>query len=113
MTHNSLHGMMLDVSPSIAVTAAVGLLMLLGILTFRSASSENVLPGVPQLKGVPILGAMPMYFRHGMPPILGKLIAIGNDGISYVNVVNKVLVSVHDPAMVREILAYPEQVASR
>lgn len=104
---------MLDVSPSIAVTAAVGLLMLLGILTFRSASSENVLPGVPQLKGVPILGAMPMYFRHGMPPILGKLIAIGNDGISYVNVVNKVLVSVHDPAMVREILAYPEQVASR
>lgn len=105
--------MMLDVSPSIAVTAAVGLLMLLGILTFRSASSENVLPGVPQLKGVPILGAMPMYFRHGMPPILGKLIAIGNDGISYVNVVNKVLVSVHDPAMVREILAYPEQVASR
>lgn len=113
MTHSSLHGMMLDVSPSIAVTAAVGLLMLLGILTFRSASSENVLPGVPQLKGVPILGAMPMYFRHGMPPILGKLIAIGNDGISYVNVVNKVLVSVHDPAMVREILAYPEQVASR
>lgn len=73
--------MMLDISPSIAVTAGVGLLMLLGILTFRSVSSDDVLPGVPQLKGLPILGAMPMYFKHGMPPLLGKLIAIGDDGI--------------------------------
>lgn len=113
MTHSALHGMMLDMSPSIAVTAAVGLLMLLGILTFRSVSSDDVIPGVPQLKGVPILGAMPMYLKHGMPLLLGKLIAIGDGGISYVNVVNKVLVSVHDPAMVREILAYPERVASR
>lgn len=104
---------MLDMSPSIVVTTAFGLLMLLGILTFRSVSSDNVLPGVPQLKGVPILGAMPMYLKHGMPPLLSKLIAIGDSGISYVNVVNKVLVSVHDPAMIREILAYPEEVASR
>ena len=104
---------MLDFSPSIVVTATVGLLMLLGILTFRSVSADNILPEVPQFKGVPILGAMPMYFKHGMPQLLGKLIAIGDDGISYVNVVNNVLVSVHDPAMVREVLAYPEQVASR
>ena len=76
-------------------------------------SSYDVFPGVPQLKGVPILGAMPVYLKHGMPPLLGKLIAIGDGGISYVNVVNKLLVSVHDPAMVREILAYPEKVASR
>ena len=113
MTHNALHGTMLDMSPSIAVTAAFGLLMLLGILTFRSVSSDIVLPAVPQLKGVPLLGAMPMYLKHGMPPLLSKLIAIGGDGISYVNVVNKVLVSVHDPAMVREVLAFPEEVASR
>ena len=104
---------MLDMSPSIVVTAAVGLLMLLGILTFRSASSDKILPGVPQFKGLPILGAMPMYFKHGMPQLLGKLITIGDDGISYVNIVNNILVSVHDPAMVREVLAYPEQVASR
>ena len=104
---------MSDISPSIAVTATVGLLMLLGILIFRSVSSHSMLLGFPQLKGVPILGAMPMYLKHGMPPLLGKLIAIGDDGISYVNIVNKVLVSVHDPAMVREVLAYPEEVASR
>ena len=104
---------MLDMNPSLVVTATVGLLMLLGALTFRSASSANSLPGVPQFKGLPILGAMPMYFKHGMPQLLGKLIAIGDDGISYVNVVNNILVSVHDPAMVREVLAYPEQVASR
>ncbi|KAK0510325.1 hypothetical protein JMJ35_007719 [Cladonia borealis] len=112
-THNALDGIMLDMSPSIVVTAAVGLLMLLGLLTFRSASSDNNLPGVPQFKGLPILGAMPMYFKHGMPQLLSKLIAIGDDGISYVNIVNNILVSLHGPAMVREVLAYPEQVASR
>ncbi|KAN0074815.1 hypothetical protein V8E54_007426 [Elaphomyces granulatus] len=48
-----------------------------------------------------------------MPQLLSKLIAIGDDGISYVNVVNNVLVSVHDPVMVREVLAYPEEIASR
>lgn len=103
----------MDISPSIIVTASFGLLMLLGILTFRSVSSDSILPGVPQLKGVPILGAMPIYLKHGMPQLLGKLIAIGDNGISYANVVNNVLVSVHDPAMVREVLAYPEDIASR
>ena len=113
MTHTILHEIMLDMSPNIAVTAAVGLLMLLGILTFRSVSSDSVLLGVPQLKGVPVLGAIPMYLKLGMPQLLSRLIAIGDDGISYVNIVNKVLVSVHDPAMIREILALPEEVASR
>ena len=103
---------MVDMGPSIVVTAAVGLLMLLGFLTFKS-SSDNVLPGVPALKSVPILGAMPIYLKHGMPYLLGKLIAIGDNGISYASVVNNILVSVHDPAMVREVLAYPEEIASR
>jgi len=113
MIPDALHEFGADMSPSVAVTAAVGLLMLLGFLTFKSVSSDDVLPGVPELKGVPILGAMPIYLKHGMPQLLGKLIAIGDDGISYANVVNNVLVSVHDPAMVREVLAYPEEIASR
>ena len=113
MTPDALHEFMADMSPSIVVTAAVGLLMLLGFLTFKSVSFDSVLPGVPELKGVPILGPMPIYLKHGMPQLLGKLIAIGNNGISYANVVNNVLVSVHDPAMVREVLAYPEEIASR
>ena len=54
-----------------------------------------------------------MYFKRGMPRILTKLVAICDDGISYVNIINNVIVSVHDPAMVREVLAYPEQIASR
>ncbi len=102
-----------DLSLSVIVTAAIGLLMFMGLLTFKSVSFDNVLPGVPKLEGVPILGAMLLYFRHGMPHLLGKLIAIGDDGISYANVVNKVLVSVHDPAMVREVLAFPGEIASR
>ncbi len=113
MAPDALHGFVVDISPSIVVTATVGLLMLLGFLTFKSVSFENVLPGVPELKGVPVLGAMPIYLKYGMPQLLGKLIAIGDNGISYANVVNNVLVSVHDPAMVREVLAYPEEIASR
>ena len=113
MIPDALHKFGTDLSPSIVVTAAVGLLMLLGFITFKSVSSDKILSGVPELQGVPILGVLPVYLRHGMPQLLGKLIAIGDDGISYANVFNKVLVAVHDPAMVREVLTYPEEIASR
>ena len=114
MTPDALHELrMVDMVPSIVVTAAIGLLMLLGFLTFKSVSSDDVLPGVPALKSVPILGAMPIYLKYGMPHLLGKLIAIGDNGVSYASVVNNILVSVHDPSMVREVLAYPEEIASR
>lgn len=115
MIPEALHELAADMSPMIAVTAAAGLLMLLGFLMFKSVSShDDVLPKVPKLKGVPILGAMPIYLKHGMPQLLSKLIAIGEDGISYTNVVNNVLlVSVHDPAMVREVLTYPDEIAPR
>ena len=102
-----------NMTPSVFVTAAVGLLMLLGFLTFKSVSFDDILPGVPEYKGVPVLGAMPILLKHGMPHLLEKLIAIGEGGISYANVVNYVLISVHDPAMVREVLAYPTEIASR
>lgn len=113
MIPDALNEIVGGMNPSVAVTAAVGLLMLLGFLTFNSVSSDHILPGVPKLKGVPFLGVMPTYFMHGMPQLLGSLIAIGDDGISYAKVVNKVLVSLHDPAMLREVLAYPEEIASR
>jgi hypothetical protein len=113
MIPDALNEFAADMSPSVVVTAAVGLLMFLGFLTFKSVSSDNVLPRVPELKGVPILGVMPIYLKHGMPQLLGKLIAIGDDGISYADIVNNVLVSVHDPAMVREVLTYPDEIASR
>ena len=110
---NDVYDFMGEMNPSIVVTSAVGLLMLLGFLTFKSMTSDGPLPGVPELKGVPIFGAMPIYLKYGMPKLLGKLIAIGEDGVSYANVVNNVLVSVHDPAMVREVHSYPDEVASR
>lgn len=118
MLPDALHEFMtdmspLEMSPSIVVSAVVGLLMILGFVTFKSVSSSNVLPGVPEFKGMPIFGAMPTYLREGMPALLGKLIAIGDDGISYANIVGNVLVSCHDPAMVREVHAMPDEVASR
>lgn len=113
MILDSLHKVGANITPSIVLTAAAGLLMFLGFFKFKSVSSDNVLPGVPQFRGAPIFGVVPMYLKHGMPQLLSKLIAIGVDGISYINVFNKVLVSVHDPAMVREILSYPDEIASR
>ena len=78
----NLHDFGASMAPSIAVTAVVGLLMLLGFLTFKSVSSEDILPGIPELQGVPILGALPVYLKHGAPRLLGKLIALGDNGIS-------------------------------
>lgn len=100
-------------NPSIVVTAIVGLLLMLGLLIFKSVLSDKILPGVPQLKRYPLLGAMPIYLKHEMPQLLGRLIAISDGGILYANLVKNVLVSVHDPAMVKEVLSHPEEVASR
>ena len=113
MLPDDLHKFGANMGPSIIVTAAVGLLMLVGFLTFKSVSSDDVFPGVPELKGVPILGALPMYLKLGAPQLLSKLIALGENGISYARFGNTFLVSVHDPAMIREVLAYSGEIASR
>lgn len=54
-----------------------------------------------------------MYLKHGAPQLLGKLIALSDNGISYAKVGNRFLVSVHDPDMIREVLAYSADIASR
>ena len=113
ISDDSLHKFGANMSPSVVVTAAIGLLMLLGFFTFKSLSIDDYLPEVPEYKGVPVLGALPVLLKHGMPRLLEKLITIGEGGISYTNVFNKFLISVHDPAMVREVLAYPTDIASR
>ncbi|KAK3315594.1 putative cytochrome P450 [Apodospora peruviana] len=113
MILNTLHDYVADVSPSLIITATVGLLMFMGLLTFISSVSEDVLPGVPELKGFPVLGALPSHLINGIPDTINRLIAIGSEGISYANVVSNVLVSVHEPALVREVLGYPDEIASR
>lgn len=102
-----------EVSPFVAISATIGLLTFLGILTNHSSKSEPILPGIPKLKGYPIVGAIPIYFRHGMAILLETLTKLGDDGISYARVGNKTLVSVHDPAMVKEVLSFTDKVASR
>lgn len=113
MISDAVNELVPGIGPSVAVTSVIGLLMLLGLLTYSSVTSDNVLPGIPELKGVPVLGAIPMLLKYGASELLCKLIAIGDDGISYANVVNNVIVSIHDPAMFREVLAYPDEIASR
>ncbi|EMC97044.1 hypothetical protein BAUCODRAFT_106297 [Baudoinia panamericana UAMH 10762] len=113
VTSEAFYRLVTDPSPSLLVTAVLGALIVLGFLSFKSRGSEKVLPGVPELKGIPILGAAPIYLKHGMPELLGRLIAMGPDGISYANVVDNILVSVHDPDMVKEVHSFPDDVASR
>jgi hypothetical protein len=113
MIHDVVHESRIDMTTSIAVGAVLGFLMLLGILTQRSITSEGTLSGVPKFKGYSIFGAIPIYFKQGAPQLLQGLIAIGEDGISYAKIGNEVLVSIHDPAMVREVLSFPDEVASR
>ncbi|KAJ4986766.1 cytochrome P450 78A3 [Stagonosporopsis vannaccii] len=100
-------------TPSFITKAVIGLLICLCILTLTSALSENVLPGVPRLKGYPVLGAIPIYFRDGMALMLETLTTLGDDGIAYAQVGNKTLVSVHDPVMAKEVLAFTDEIASR
>ena len=113
MLYMMLEEIMLGINPSVAVTAAFGLLLILGLFKWKLLSHDNVLPRVRELKGIPLLGAMPLYLKHGGAQFLSKLIAIGDNGISYANIAGIVLISVHDPAMARKVLAYPEEIASR
>lgn len=73
-------------APSTLITGILGVCILLGLLTFTMKKGEGVLPGVPELKGYPILGVMPIYLKFGMPQLLGKLIAKGEEGIAYADV---------------------------
>lgn len=98
---------------SLALTAVLLLLACLVILTLTSVLSQSVLPGVPRLNGYPVLGAIPIYFRDGMALMLETLTTLGDDGIAYAQVGNKTLVSVHDPIMAKEVLAFPDDIASR
>jgi hypothetical protein len=68
----------------------------------------DVLPVVPQLRGVPLLGSTPEYFRYGMPRLMESLIALGGEGISYAKCLKVTLVSIHNPAMVKRVLALLE-----
>ncbi|KAF2626373.1 putative N-alkane-inducible cytochrome P450 [Macroventuria anomochaeta] len=103
----------MDSAPSVVATAVLGLFMYLGFLTLTSAVSEAALPNVPKLKGYPVLGAIPIYFRDGMALLLETLTTLGEDGIAYAQVGNKTLVSVHDPVMAKEVLAFTDKIASR
>lgn len=102
-----------NIAPSMLFTASLSLMIPLGLFFLKTLRSKSVLPGIPELKGWPIVGAMPIYLQHGMPQLLGKLIAIGDDGVSFANIFGNVLVSVHEPAMVREVHGYTDEVASR
>lgn len=113
MIYEILQEHMGDSTPPVFLVAAVALLICLGIFTLSSTFSGDVLPGVPRLRGYPVLGAIPIYFRDGMALMLEALAILGDDGIAYAQVGNKTLVSVHDPVMAKEVLSFTDDVASR
>ena len=87
--------------------------LLVALFAIEAYFSCYTLPGVPELKGVPVLGVLPIYLIYYIPQILGKLVTIGVDGISYARIVNKVIISIQDPMMAQQILTFPNEVSSR
>jgi len=110
-----IHDFVVNLPPSsVAVTAVSGLFVLLGLFAFQLISaSDKSLRGVPELKGYPLLGAAHYYLQDGMPSLLGRLIAVGNKGISFARVGHNILVSVHGPELVKEVHAFTDDIASR
>ena len=90
-----------------------GLIMLVVIFISKSISGQNLLPGVPEYRNFPVFGPMLISLTQGMPELLGRMMAVGSERISYTNLLGNVVVSIHDPAMMREVLQYPDEIASR
>ena len=92
---------------------AAGLIMLVAIFISKSVSRHTVLPGVPEYRSFPVIGPMLISLTQGIPELLSRMMAVGSEGISYTNLLGNVVVSIHDPAMMREVLKYPDDIASR
>lgn len=110
-----LHNFVVNLPPPPpSITTFSGLLILLVLVSFHLLSaSDKGLNGVPELKGYPLLGAAHYYLQDGLTSLAGRLIAVGNNGISFTRVGHKVFVCVHQPELVKEVLGYPDDVASR
>lgn len=94
-------------------TAQLVPLVLLAVLVLRYTRSVSILPEVPKLEGLSFLGVILLSMTHGASGIVDRLLYIATDGISYAGVAGNVLVFVHDTAMIRQLLAMPEEFVSR
>ena len=87
--------------------------VLLTVLLLKYTRGVSVLPGVPKLEGLSFLGVILLSMRHGASEVVARLLHIATDGISYASVASNVIVFVHDTAMIRQLLAMPEEFVSR
>ena len=92
---------------------AAGLLILVFIFISMSISGHTILPGVPEYRSFLSFGPMLISLTQGMPELLSRMMAVGSEGVCYANVMGNIVVSIHDPAMMREVLQYPDEIASR
>ena len=88
-------------------------LVLLAVLVLRYTCSSVTLPEAPKLKGLSFLKTVLLSMIHDAPGIIDRLLDISTDGISYASVAGNVLVFVHDTAMIRQLLAMPEEYVTR
>lgn len=88
-------------------------LIFLAFAVPRYIRSVSPLPGVPKLEGLSFLGVILLSMRHGASEVVARLLDIATDGISYASVAGNALVFVHDTAIVRQLLAMPEEFVSR
>lgn len=94
-------------------TARLVPLVFLVFVLHRYTRSASIYPGIPKLEGLSFLGVILLSMRHGASEVVARLLNIATDGISYVSVAGNSLVFVHDTAMIRQLLAMPEEFVSR
>ena len=88
-------------------------LVLLTVLMLRYTRRVSILPGVPKLEGLSFLGSILLSMTHGASGVVDRLLDIATDGISYASVAGNILVFVHDTAIIRQLLAMPEEFVTR
>jgi hypothetical protein len=88
-------------------------LVLLAVLMLRYTCSVSILPEVPKLQGLSFLRVILLSITRGASEVVARLLDIATDGISYASVAGNVLVFIHDTAMIRQVLAMPEEFVTR
>jgi hypothetical protein len=88
-------------------------LVLLAVFVLRHTSSASNLPEVPSLEGLSFLRVILLSMTHRASGVVDRLLDIAIDGISCASVAGNVLVFVHNTAMIRQLLAMPEEFITR
>ncbi|TLD27625.1 Elongator complex protein 1 [Venturia nashicola] len=100
---------------SLLCVFAIGAIVLsVGNTKWSALVTGIALPGIPRVRGNPLLGLLPYSCYNGLAPTLNLLYeASEKQGLSYGWMGSKVLVLLRNEGMIRFILSRPDEIVSR